>query len=202
MRLSGSSNQRVCCVTIRTAGTSSSATTSEELEDILAVRELVEGLEAEIAAPRLADADISKLRVLHEGMVSREGGAVAHARLSTEFHDTIGRASGRNSLFEISKKLRDPVAMLTYVTAAGQNPALDAEHAAIVDAAERRDPTALREAVQHHIRSIRRTAVEYLREQGASSARLGAASTQVPSQGARAVRSSSSSGVTGGTAPR
>lgn len=55
--------------------------------------------------------------------------------------------------------------MLTYVTAAGENSVLDEEHATILDAAERRDPVALREAVQRHIRSIRQTAVDYLRGQ-------------------------------------
>lgn len=54
-----------------------SATTSEELDDILAVRELVEGLEAETAAPLLTDAVLARLRELHEGMVSREGGGSA-----------------------------------------------------------------------------------------------------------------------------
>ena len=74
-----------------------------ELEDIYLVRRNLEGLAAELAADRLTDADIQRLRDLLGKMQSatRQEKHRELMRLNRELHFTTKNACGRNHLLEI-----------------------------------------------------------------------------------------------------
>lgn len=138
---------------------------ADEIDDIWRVRFLVEGLEAELAAPRLTDADLAELDRLTAEIAAAGGDLAQYTRLNTLFHDTIYRAAGRPTLFAISKGLRDPsfTVLAQYFAAGGTMDTLHAEHEAILAACRARDASALKCATQAHIENARLKVVAHAR---------------------------------------
>lgn len=141
-----------------------STKTADEADDILAARQLIEGLLAEFAARRLSDADLKRLRELAANMHRDVNRAASHMHLSTEFHNTIYLAAGRPTLFEISRQLSDQISVLVNVSASGHLNELDEDHDAILAACEKRDSKALGAAVRRHVGALRTRVVAYLRD--------------------------------------
>jgi DNA-binding GntR family transcriptional regulator len=129
----------------------------DEIDDVWRVRALVEGLEAELAAPHMTEDVLAELRRLADEMKAVGADLAGYARLNMRFHDTIYRTTSRPTLYAISKGLRDPSFTLVgqYLESGGNLDTLYAEHEAILVACEARDPVALKAAVQAHIDNAR-----------------------------------------------
>jgi DNA-binding GntR family transcriptional regulator len=84
------------------------ALTDRELAEIFAVRELLEGFGARLAATRISDAEIDQLAAIVERdwMAHRRGDVEELARLNTEFHGLIMLASRNRALVEIVDELQ------------------------------------------------------------------------------------------------
>lgn len=127
---------------------------AKEASDLLEVQGGLESLAASLAAARRSDGDIAEMRAL----IARGRAAAAEARtaessaLHGEFHRTLARASGNDSLTGLMVQLRYKVDWV-YATAV-RRPARDSwdEHAGIVDAIEAADSVAAAEAARAHVR--------------------------------------------------
>lgn len=126
-----------------------------ELIEAMEVRAELEAMAARLAAARMTDDCLAKLRGLVDDMRgwADSGDAHEHALSNTEFHATVVRASGNRTL-ERTWSLLEPFAR-TYVTATV--PGIDlhwlgSRHLAILDALEARDPERADEAMREHTR--------------------------------------------------
>ena len=139
--------------------------TLTDLEEIYAIRELLEGLAARTAAIRATTACVREL----EGLIALMTTAVADgddgrfAELDTEFHGAVAKASGNRRL----KQLLDPMRLANAV--AYFRPAYDRhnprseqslrEHRDIVTAIKNRDPEQAERAMRTHSRVAIRDAL-------------------------------------------
>lgn len=135
-----------------------------EMEEIYGVRILLEGWQAELAAPKIRAEDIAVLRELALQMRDVEGDLVAYRPLSVGFHHRIYQAADRPTLFAISENVRRPVLaeLRQYVEAGGRIDALDEQHDQMIGACEARDGAALKHVTTLHIETFRNKVVPYL----------------------------------------
>lgn len=137
--------------------------TPERLADIARVRELIEGEATLLAVPRLSETEIAELRELttrYDAAIV-EGVAIDTRRiadLNYHFHQTLYKAAGSETLLPIIDSLwlqSGPfVRAATRVFDDREGPSATHHHWSIIDAIERRDPVAARDAL---LRDISRT---------------------------------------------
>lgn len=136
-----------------------------EVNELYAMREVLEGTAARFAAQHASEAEIS---ILFE-LVERDRGValdqptnlVANNRL---FHDTLYRAAHNRYLVKTLNTLRETMALLgqtTLVTLGRSDKAID-EHLAIVNAIKSRDGAAAELAAREHIRAAHRTRLKLM----------------------------------------
>jgi DNA-binding GntR family transcriptional regulator len=128
----------------------------EELVDIYHVREVLEEHAARVAAPHLADTDVTALEGLERRMgdLAESGSYDAFLDLNRELHFTIYRASGRRYLLQIISQLWDQSTRyrrLHIHAAPDRARASMFETRAIVAAARRRDVDALGYMVRYKV---------------------------------------------------
>ncbi|HEV2528174.1 MAG TPA: GntR family transcriptional regulator [Thermomicrobiales bacterium] len=117
--------------------------TLREARELFEVRMLLEPVAARRAADLIAASDIARLRTLSESHYDR-GDVSSSAKFlaaNTEFHVTIGRASGNVLLADLISNLLDRVERINHLTHALVDRNVDArdEHLALVQALEDRD---------------------------------------------------------------
>jgi DNA-binding GntR family transcriptional regulator len=129
--------------------------TKRELVEAMEVRAELEAMAARLAATRITEVCLAELRRLIADMLkwADSGNVHEHARINTEFHAAVVRASGNRTL-ERTWSMLEPFAR-TYVTAAV--PGIDLHwlgrrHIAILQALEVRDPEQAAEAMREHAR--------------------------------------------------
>ena len=139
--------------------------TPQEVEDILEVREVLEGLAAEKAAVAISPQELSEL-----GSILAEGEEVAKTRdlarykeLDTEFHRIVRNASGNQKVAELMGFLEDQIrlVMVTSVTLPGRPQNSLAEHRGILEALKNRDPRLAGERAREHVRNVRRAVAQH-----------------------------------------
>ena len=127
--------------------------TKRELVEAMEVRAELEAMAARLAAARMTEDGLVKLRGLIDDMRrwADSGSVHEHAISNTEFHTAIVRGSGNRTL-ERTWSLLEPFAR-TYVTAAV--PGIDLHwlglrHVAIIEALEARDPERAAQSMREH----------------------------------------------------
>jgi DNA-binding GntR family transcriptional regulator len=82
-----------------------------EIQEVYLVREVLEGLATRLAAQRITDEEIQRLRAIldsmHEGLQSGRTDMVVNANMA--FHDVIYRAAGNATLSRLARDLSDLV---------------------------------------------------------------------------------------------
>jgi DNA-binding GntR family transcriptional regulator len=131
----------------------------DELADLCAVRETLEGMAAELAAVSRSEMEIATLR----SIVGAEEEAVGAANLPIEqliemnhtFHETLWRASRNRYLADELRHLRSLIERLqeTTLRSADRLEQAVAEHKAIVDALAERDSARAGELTRRHFRN-------------------------------------------------
>ncbi len=131
----------------------------DELADLCAVRETLEGMATELAAVSRSQMELATLRSL----VSLEEEAIAAKTVPIEqliemnhtFHETLWRASRNRYLADELKHLRSLIERLqeTTLRSADRLDQAVAEHKAIVDALEDRDAPLAGELTRRHFRN-------------------------------------------------
>jgi DNA-binding GntR family transcriptional regulator len=138
----------------------------DDVADLYACRAYVEGLAARAAAAVITDDELRELRSLAEKMKRRLAPRhlAEYRELNRRFHTLVFMASRRPFLVRTLEQLWGsfPTMLLTRFneTAAASLPDRDAEdvaeHAAILDALERRDGAGAERAIRHHIEEAAR----------------------------------------------
>jgi GntR family transcriptional repressor for pyruvate dehydrogenase complex len=137
----------------------------ETLEQVLQVREAVEGLTAALAAVHASAAQLDEIRAIvmqQERMIAKisadgEEQAEELSRLDVAFHLAIGAASGNDIANEIISHIIPAFQWsnraVLYLCKRAQK--MDKEHNDVLSALEARDPAAAETAMRNHISRVR-----------------------------------------------
>lgn len=128
----------------------------DRLRQLLEVRLMIEPENARLAAERATDAQVAGLRATHRRLVAAAGDHAAAVDADMEFHRQLAAASGNQISGLILHSLSDLLAeslshgyrRVTPATAIKQ-------HAAILQAIEKRDGAAAARATERHLNSAR-----------------------------------------------
>ncbi len=125
--------------------------------ELYAMREILEGSAARFAAQHASQSDLYSMRRIAEAFAVPSDDAPRVAQLNRALHDAIAEAAHNRYLLSMLQGMHDTVMVLPSTTfaAAGRQEAAVAEHAAILDAIERRDPDAADQLAREHIRHAR-----------------------------------------------
>ncbi len=132
-------------------GTSVKVPHVHEMDDMLSVREALEGMAARLAAERANEEDLAQLR---ECVVKK---APMPAAAVTDFHEALIRASHNEHLQTMLRGSWSLIRMLRSLSAIGEGRSTQSvdEHKAILAAIEARDGDAAEEATRRHVRKVR-----------------------------------------------
>lgn len=131
----------------------------QQVLELYALREVLEGTAARLAAQHAGEGEIGALHDLVGRHRARlHDGPTALMSLNREFHQVIYQAARNRYVLQSLHSLRDSLALLpgTTYAAPGRPVAALAEHDRIVQAIARRDPAAAEEAARAHIRTAER----------------------------------------------
>jgi DNA-binding GntR family transcriptional regulator len=138
---------------------------SEDIEEIFAIRALLEGRAAARAASRLTNAMLTHLAEIHAEMGGVDHDVERWLALNHDFHTTIYEACGWPRLLAMINALRNTVQPYLRLTFSLLGRSAHAEHGLILHAAEVRDPALLARLTEEHLERTARGLMGYLREQ-------------------------------------
>lgn len=150
---------------IRNRGAVVAALSTEEILEYVEIRAMLEARAAELAAPRISDAQIAlAARQLDEFGAAHQAGR--WGELNWQFHAALYADANRPILMAEIRSLYDQVeryvrALLAITT---EMPKTQAEHRAILDAFARRDPDAAAELTRAHVLDAGASLVKYLKD--------------------------------------
>ncbi len=128
-----------------------------DFEKVHEVRTLLEVHIAGVAAERVTDADLARLRDVHERMQREAGDVESAARDDLEFHRMIARAT-QNDLYLL---LMDSIgSALIHIRrenlGSGSTPTTIGQHQAVLDRIAAHDPEGARKAMAAHLEGVAR----------------------------------------------
>ncbi|HEY3082227.1 MAG TPA: GntR family transcriptional regulator [Chloroflexota bacterium] len=129
--------------------------TFDDFREIYSLRRHIEPLEVRLATPRIDAATVADLRANIEALEGcmRSGDNPGFAERDVEFHLILARTSGHRRLLRIQESLQAEMMRLVILRVAqsGMRTETAAEHSAIVDALEARDPDAAAGRMLDHL---------------------------------------------------
>jgi DNA-binding GntR family transcriptional regulator len=130
----------------------------------LKCRELLEPEAAALAAGRIPAGEMVKVRVeINQLRTAVSYHTDAHWASDDNLHELFARHCGNDVLADLIGKLRVTTRLFEIARLADRLEPDSAEHLAIVEALEQEDPKAARRAVQNHIRSLGKSALDTVR---------------------------------------
>jgi DNA-binding GntR family transcriptional regulator len=139
-----------------------------EVLELYAMREIMEGASARLAAEHASATEIDALRDIEQTFVEASATDAAEmARLNRAFHEAICRAARNRYLDNASRELQDWIALLgpTTFTVTGRPSTSHGEHQAIIDAIAARDGDKAEQLARAHIREALRCRLKLLQKQ-------------------------------------
>lgn len=140
---------------------------AKQVEDLMELREALEGFGAEKAATRITAEQLEALDqlVVRGGEALKEGDLERYKEVDLQFHRLIQDASGNERLSMAIAGLEDQIRMVmsTSVQLKGRADSSVEEHRSIYAALERRDPEAAASAARQHIARARDAILAHLR---------------------------------------
>jgi DNA-binding GntR family transcriptional regulator len=140
----------------------------DDIEQIYAIREVLEGLASRLAAARISEQGVARLKqIIAAAETAAEAGDVdTLMKLDHDFHAEIARHAHNRRLQLQLANMRDADVLQQY----GRRDALHrdryqlslSEHGAIADAIAERDPAAAEAAMRDHCRSAARFVADYV----------------------------------------
>ncbi len=124
-----------------------------QVMELYAVRARLEGAAASFAAENASAAEVASLRHAAALFDSQQKTALEAARANTMFHEAVYEAAHNSYLMRMLEDLNDSLALLpdTTFSVPGRKEAARAEHRAIIEAIENRDPSLAEAAARSHI---------------------------------------------------
>lgn len=140
----------------------------QQVLELYAFREVLEGFAARLAAQHASNAEIQVLREITERERSPTD-VPTTKRLNRQFHQLLSRASRNQYLVDALNTMNDHINLLPgTMFRAGDRPTRGYdEHVAIVEAIARRDPEAAERAARQHIAEATRLRAAWLLEHAA-----------------------------------
>jgi DNA-binding GntR family transcriptional regulator len=129
--------------------------TSEAVEEIFAIRSVLEGYAGRLAADRVTQGELKAIALAHEDArrALEDGDVASLIEANTRFHDGINNASHSPRCVSMSNDIRDRV--LAYrplvLADASSRKASFAEHQNILAALNARDPVEVERVIREHI---------------------------------------------------
>ncbi|PIT04941.1 transcriptional regulator [Bradyrhizobium nitroreducens] len=139
-----------------------------EVLELYAMREIMEGAAARLAAEHASSTEIDALRDIEQATVEiKEADAAEMARLNRAFHEAICRAARNRYLDNASRELQDWIALLgpTTFTVSGRPSTSHDEHQAIIAAIAARNGDKAEQLARAHIREALRCRLKLLQRQ-------------------------------------
>ena len=138
----------------------------QQVGELYAMREVLEGAAARMAARHIGDAEIEVLQLLLEQMEQSADDAETLAVLNRKLHQSIYAAAHNQYLMQTLGQLENALALLRGTTFAidGRPATAAAEHRAIVDAISDRDADAAETAARAHIAAAQRARLRLILE--------------------------------------
>jgi DNA-binding GntR family transcriptional regulator len=128
-----------------------SALTAEKVLDLYAVREVLEGMAARLAATRIDDRDLEKMSecVQKQREVVEQQDLVSYSKLDFEFHATVYDACGNEWLRELLETIKNKMRPLTLHMQPDFFILID-HHNELIKALRGRDPEKAEQAFRRH----------------------------------------------------
>jgi DNA-binding GntR family transcriptional regulator len=139
-----------------------------EVLELYAMREIMEGAAARLAAEHASATEVDALRDIEQAFVeASEADAAEMARLNRTFHEAICRAARNRYLDNASGELQDWIALLgpTTFTVTGRPSTSHGEHQAIIEAIAASDGDKAEQLARAHIREALRCRLKLLQKQ-------------------------------------
>lgn len=139
--------------------------TAEVLE-LYAMREILEGAAARLAAQHASQPEINALADLEAAFEARSHDPVEMARLNRAFHETIFRAARNRYLDSALQELQDGIALLGITTFSiqGRPGTAAEEHRSLLEAIAARDPDQAERLARLHIQEALRSRLKILQD--------------------------------------
>ena len=139
----------------------------QQVGELYAMREVLEGAAARLAARHIDDCEIDCLEILLERAEAASADPEALAAINRQLHEAIHGAAHNRYLTQTLEQLRNALALLRGTTFAlpGRAEAAAVEHRAIVTAIRERDPEAAEAAARAHIAAAQRARLRLLMEE-------------------------------------
>lgn len=129
--------------------------TQEEILEVYAVREVIDGLAARLAAQGCLPTDLDHLAWLNRRLrkAAEERDLRLMVELNLEFHEAVARASRNALLLQFMRQIHDWVRRFSETTFSYGRRAAEAlkEHEALVEALKRRDSDAAEQIARAHM---------------------------------------------------
>lgn len=143
-----------------------------EVLELYAMREIMEGAAARLAAEHASAPEVDALRDIEQAFVEASEGEASEmagdlARLNRAFHEAICRAARNRYLDNASRELQDWIALLgpTTFTVTDRPSTSHGEHQAIIEAIATRDGDKAEQLARAHIREALRCRLKLLQKQ-------------------------------------
>jgi DNA-binding GntR family transcriptional regulator len=137
-----------------------------EVLELYAMREILEGAAARLAADHASRPEVDALLDIEDALADASDPAEM-ARLNRTFHEAICRAARNRYLDNASRELQDWIALLgpTTFTVTGRPSTSHREHQTIIDAIAARDGDKAEKLAREHIREALRCRLKLLQKQ-------------------------------------
>jgi len=138
-----------------------------EVLELYAMREILEGAAARLAAEHASAPELDALTDIEQAFTENAGDATAMARLNRAFHEAICRAGRNRYLDSASRELQDWIALLgpTTFSVTGRPSTSHKEHQAIINAIAARDSDKAEALARAHIREALRCRLKLMQKQ-------------------------------------
>ena len=124
-----------------------------DIEEFYAIKILLEGFAARMAAENISEKDIERLEVINErlGQIAKEGDVKNFFRIHNEFHEVFIKAAGNEKLYEMITQLvmRFKRLRLASLSQPGRMEISVEEHRNMIKAFRRRDGDRAENLVKH-----------------------------------------------------
>jgi DNA-binding GntR family transcriptional regulator len=147
--------------------------TRDEVLEVYAVREMLDGLSARLAALGILPTELDRLVWLNDRLrvAATADDAKAMIRLNIEFHEAICQASRNSLLQEFMRRIHEWVHRFADTTMSFPGRGLEAvaEHKALIDAIRARDPEAAERIARAHMSRARQIRIHMIQSAAADS---------------------------------
>ena len=139
----------------------------QQISELYAMREMLEGAAARLAARHIDPGEIDLLDILMDRAESVSGDPRKLADINRQYHETIYLAAHNRYLTQTIEQLRNALALLqgTTYSVPGRAETAAREHRAIVEAIRNRDPDEAEAAARRHVANNHKARLRLLLEE-------------------------------------